>query len=179
MPKLHTTTSSPNYFGTHSVTPLTTESEASHSKPDELQPETAIVYCEGNFGEIDGKTANGLARHSEKYKILSIIDSAKEGQDAGEVLEGKKSGIPIYRDLGTALAHAGRAPNHLIFGIAPTSGMLSPAERQLLLRAIGYGINIVNGLHEFLNDDPEFKAACAKSGVIIRDVRKHRAKKDL
>jgi len=179
MPKLHTTTSSPNYFGTHSVTPLTTESEASHSKPDELQPETAIVYCEGNFGEIDGKTANGLARHSEKYKILSIIDSAKEGQDAGKLLDGEPSGIHIYRDLGTALAHAGRAPKHLIFGIAPASGMLSPAERRLLLRAIGYGINIVNGLHEFLNDDPEFREACAESGAIIRDVRKPRAKKNL
>ena len=28
---------------------------------------TAIVYCEGQFGEQDGKTANGLVRHSEKY----------------------------------------------------------------------------------------------------------------
>ena len=32
---------------------------------------TAIVYCEANFGAIDGKTANGLVRHSQKYKILS------------------------------------------------------------------------------------------------------------
>lgn len=27
---------------------------------------TAIVYCEGQFGEQDGKTANGLVRHSER-----------------------------------------------------------------------------------------------------------------
>jgi len=27
----------------------------------------ALVYCEGEFGKIDGKVANGLARHSEKY----------------------------------------------------------------------------------------------------------------
>ena len=26
---------------------------------------TAVVYCEANFGELDGKTANGLVRHSE------------------------------------------------------------------------------------------------------------------
>ena len=44
---------------------------------------TAIVYCEGNFGAIDGKTANGLVRHSEKYEILSVIDSDKAGLDAG------------------------------------------------------------------------------------------------
>ena len=36
---------------------------------------TAVVYCEGQFGEQDGKTANGLVRHSEKYEILSVIDS--------------------------------------------------------------------------------------------------------
>ena len=36
---------------------------------------TAVVYCEGQFGEQDGKTANGLVRHSEKYDVLSVIDS--------------------------------------------------------------------------------------------------------
>ncbi|MDC0497483.1 DUF1611 domain-containing protein, partial [bacterium] len=35
------------------------------------------------------------------------------------------------------------------------------------------------GLHEFLNDDPEFVAACAKSNVVIRDIRRPRPKKDL
>ncbi len=34
---------------------------------------SAFVYCEGNFGKIDGKTANGLVRHSQNYRILSVI----------------------------------------------------------------------------------------------------------
>ena len=154
--------------------------EGFHPKVSKVIPkETAIVYCEGNFGGIDGKTANGLARHSEKYKILSIIDSEKAEQDAGEILDGKKNGIAVYRDLGTALAQAGGPPDHLIFGIAPASGLLSKAERRVLLRAIAYGINIVNGLHEFLNDDAEFAEAAEKHGVVIRDVRRPREKKDL
>ncbi|NND50599.1 MAG: DUF1611 domain-containing protein, partial [Rhizobiales bacterium] len=41
------------------------------------------------------------------------------------------------------------------------------------------GISIVNGLHEFLNDDPEFAAAGVLNNVEILDVRKPRAKKDL
>ncbi|MGB6336332.1 MAG: DUF1611 domain-containing protein, partial [Thermoanaerobaculia bacterium] len=49
---------------------------------DERVP-TAVVYCEENFGCIDGKTANGLVRHSEKYEILSVIDSERAGFDAG------------------------------------------------------------------------------------------------
>lgn len=146
---------------------------------DRLRTATAIVYCEANFGSIDGKTANGLVRHSEKYDILSIIDSEKAGQDAGAVLDDKPNGIPVRRDLDDALEHAGRIPDYFIFGIAPASGMLSPSERGLVLRAIELGMNIVNGLHEFLNDDPEFAAACARSRVVIRDVRRPRDKKDL
>jgi uncharacterized NAD-dependent epimerase/dehydratase family protein len=41
------------------------------------------------------------------------------------------------------------------------------------------GMNIVNGLHEFLDDDPEFAAAAAAHGVEIVDVRRPRAKRDL
>jgi uncharacterized NAD-dependent epimerase/dehydratase family protein len=40
-------------------------------------------------------------------------------------------------------------------------------------------MSIVNGLHEFLNDDPEFAAAKAAHNVTILDVRRPRAKKDL
>ena len=39
----------------------------------------AFVYSENEFGKIDGKVANGLARHSEKYDVLGIIDSSKKG----------------------------------------------------------------------------------------------------
>jgi uncharacterized NAD-dependent epimerase/dehydratase family protein len=140
---------------------------------------TAIIYCEANFGELDGKTANGLIRRSEKYQILSVIDSEKAGLDTGMVLDNKANGIPIVRDLADALAHADATPDFYIFGMAPSSGMLSNHERALVLEAMSYGMNIVNGLHEFLNDDGVFAAACVASNVEIRDVRRPRAKKDL
>jgi uncharacterized NAD-dependent epimerase/dehydratase family protein len=140
---------------------------------------TAIVYCEGNFGAIDGKTANGLVRHSEKYDILSVIDSEKVGLDAGEVLGDAPNHIPICRDISDALKQAKSLPDYFIFGMAPSSGMLSTHERGLIIEAMGYGMNIVNGLHEFLNEDPVFTTACATYNVTINDVRKPRAKKDL
>lgn len=140
---------------------------------------TAIVYCEGNFGAIDGKTANGLVRHSEKYEILSVIDSEKAGLDTGMVLDEVPNAIPICRDLADALARAETTPDYFIFGMAPSSGMLSTYERGLVIEAMGYGMNIVNGLHEFLNDDPVFAAACLANDVTILDIRKPRAKKDL
>jgi len=128
---------------------------------------------------MDGKTANGLVRHSEKYEILSVIDSEKACLDAGMVLDDEPNGIPICRDLADALAQAGDVPKYFIFGMAPSSGMLSLHERGVVLKAIGLGMNIVNGLHEFLNDDLEFAAASAASNVKILDVRKPRAKKHL
>jgi uncharacterized NAD-dependent epimerase/dehydratase family protein len=141
--------------------------------------DSAVVYCEGNFGEIDGKTANGLVRHSEVYRILSVIDSRKAGLDAGEVLDGRANGISICSDLAEAIASAGCIPDFMIFGMAPASGMLSPVERGVMLDAIGRGINIINGLHEFLNDDPEFAAAAQANAVTILDVRRPREKKNL
>jgi uncharacterized NAD-dependent epimerase/dehydratase family protein len=146
---------------------------------DRKRVATAIVYCEANFGAVDGKTANGLVRHSERYEILSVIDSVKAGLDSGMVLDGQRNEIPVCRNLDAALAQAGTLPDYFIFGMAPASGMLSLHERSVVLEAMSHGMNIVNGLHEFLNDDPVFKAACAASNVEILDVRKPPEKKDL
>ncbi|WP_339716852.1 DUF1611 domain-containing protein [uncultured Sneathiella sp.] len=140
---------------------------------------TAIVYCEGNFGAIDGKTANGLVRHSEKYEILSVIDSEKAGLDSGAALGDAPNGIPICRDLTEALLLAESLPEYFIFGMAPSSGMLSTRERGLVIEAMSHGMSIVNGLHEFLNDDPVFAAACLSYNVTILDIRKPREKRDL
>ncbi len=148
------------------------------SKP-KISVATAVVYCEANFGGVDGKTANGLVRHSELYDIVAVIDSEKAGIDAGIALGEASKSIPICRNLSDALKHAGGTPDYFIFGMAPASGMLSTEERRLVLEAIGLGMNIVNGLHEFLNDDPEFAAASAWNHVQIVDIRKPRAKKDL
>ena len=146
---------------------------------EQSQIRTAIVYCEANFGSIDGKTANGLVRHSEKYRVLSVIDSEKVGLDTGMVLDDKPNAIPIWGDLAEALAHAGRLPDFFIFGMAPASGFMSKAERNVVLEAMGFGMNIVNGLHEFLNDDPEFASVSAAMNVEILDVRKPRPKGEL
>lgn len=140
---------------------------------------TAVVYCEGNFGRIDGKTANGLVRHSEKYHIMSVIDSTRGGSDAGDVLDNKPNSIPIYTNLNEALAYAPSMPEFFIYGMAPASGMLSPMERIIIIDAMRKGMNIVNGLHEFLNDDPELSAASVANNVTIIDIRRPRPKSEL
>ena len=151
---------------------------------DELAPPlplgtSAVVYCEGQFGEQDGKTANGLVRHSQKYQILSVIDSTHAGVDAGSFLDGHRNGIPVLADLPQAIAWSGRVPDYLICGVAPADGLLSSDQRVVLLDGIARGMHVINGLHEFLNDDAEFVAAALLAGVTITDVRRPKEKKDL
>ena len=45
---------------------INSESTATLNTGDDKAVVTAIIYCEANLGEVDGKTANGLVRHSEK-----------------------------------------------------------------------------------------------------------------
>lgn len=150
-----------------------------HVMPTGSNQPTAVVYCESNFGSIDGKTANGLVLQSDKYQIVSVIDSQKSGLDAGEALGGPHRGIPICSNLPEAIASAECPPDVFIFGIAPASGLLSVHERGVVIEAMSRGMDIVSGLHEFLGDDPVFAAAQAEYGVTIRDVRRPRNKKDL
>src|ERR1700742_39013 len=86
---------------------------------------TAVVYCEGLFGEQDGKTANGLVRHSEKYEILSVIDSTRAGVVAGKCPDGTPNGIRVLPPLTEPIAHPGGVPDHLICVSAPADGLLS------------------------------------------------------
>lgn len=163
------------FFGDSLVrdAPLFPAGSVNHESP------SAIVYCEGNFGDSDGKTANGLVRHSEKYRILSVIDSKQVGKDAGMVLDQIPNSIPICRDMAEAIAKADTIPDYFIYGVAPISGMLSSDERTIILEAMALGLNIVNGLHEFLSEDPEFIAAAASNDVTILDIRKPRDNKHL
>ncbi len=147
--------------------------------PGFAETPSAIVYCEGNFAGIDGKTANGLVRHSQAYRIVSVIDSGHAGKDSGEVLDGSANGILVSASLDAAIDAEAQRPDTLIYGMAPSTGKLSTADRAVILDAIARGMNVVSGLHEYLGDDPEISAAARARGVSIRDIRKPRPSKDM
>jgi uncharacterized NAD-dependent epimerase/dehydratase family protein len=139
---------------------------------------TAIVYSENEFGQLDGKVANGLARQSDSYKILGIIDSTKAGLDSGEHLDGTKNNIPIFHDIEDAIQRLDTVPDYFIYGIAPLASMLSKEQREVIFLAMKMGMNIVNGLPQFLTGDAEFMHKAKTFGVTINDVRKPPSKKD-
>jgi len=133
--------------------------------------ERALILAEGSFGKAGGKTANGLVRHSRRFQIVGVIDSTLAGRDAGEVLDGIRNGIPIVANLREGLALRAEA---LVIGVATFGGYIPQEFRLAIKDAIANSLNVVAGLHEYLNDDTEFSAMAAAQGVRLEDVRKPR-----
>lgn len=135
----------------------------------------AIVYCEGELRTTNGKTAHGLIRRSERYRVLSVIDSTCAGRDAAELLGGGPAGVPVLAsvDEGVRLAReAGSPATHLIMGLTPDGGRLPREARADLIRAIELGLHLVSGLHDFLSEDEELAGRARAAGVTLTDVRR-------
>jgi uncharacterized NAD-dependent epimerase/dehydratase family protein len=132
----------------------------------------ALILCEGAFATGDGKTANGLVRHTDRYRIAGVLDSRLVGRDAGEVLAGAPNGVPIFASLAEALEKAADRPTHLVIGLAPDGGRLPDDYRKVVIEALRAGINIDSGLHQFLSEDPELSKLAEENGATLRDVRR-------
>lgn len=135
----------------------------------------AIVYCEGAFNTLNGKTAHGLVRFSKRYQVLSVIDSRYAGRDAGEVLDGKFKDIPIFSTLDRAVRTAdssNQPATYFVVGLAPDGGRLPSKAKKDLCDAIAFGLNIDCGLHDYLSEDTELANLAKSYGTQIRDIRK-------
>ncbi len=126
------------------------------------------ILAEGYFGTSHAKTATGIIRYGD-WHISSIIDSGKQGQSILETT-GINHPAPIVASLEHAL-NCDPKPKTLILGIAPVGGNLPPAWRVIIKEAITNGLNIISGLHLFLNEDPELKQLAKQHQVILWDVR--------
>lgn len=135
------------------------------------QDANAVLLCEGAFATPTGKTGNGLVRRSRRYTVRGVIDSKLAGKDAGEVLDGVRNGIPIYKSVDEALK---KDPSirTMIFGLATDGGMLPKELRPHIRRAIERRLHVVSGLHEFISDDPQFAPLARRKRVDVFDIRK-------
>ncbi len=132
----------------------------------------AIVLTNGLLTSSDAKTAHGLIRGTERFTIVGIVDTeATAGKDAGELLDGKHRGIPVFANFENAIAQL-REVQYLIIGVATVGGKLPGNMLEVVIKAIHEGISIVNGLHEYLNEKPDIVALAKSKGVKLIDVRK-------
>ncbi len=126
-----------------------------------------LIVADGQFGPLTSKTANSCIRYFPE-RIVAVFDRAEAGKTVEQVL-GFGGGIPVVGDFDRGLA---LGPTALLIGIAPLGGQLPAEWRGWLRTALGHGVEIWNGLHTFLGDDPEFARLAQAKGVAIHDVRK-------
>jgi uncharacterized NAD-dependent epimerase/dehydratase family protein len=139
----------------------------------------AIVLTDGLLMTSDAKTAHGLIRGTERFHIIGLVDGeANAGKDAGELLDGKHRGIPVFASMEAALDNLEKV-DCLIIGVATVGGILPKNMLVLIYDAVKKGISVVNGLHEYLNDKPDLVAISASTGAALIDVRKPKSRADL
>ena len=133
---------------------------------------TAIILTHGQLSTLYGKTAHGLLRGTQRYKVLGVVDALHAGRDAGEVMDGRPRGVPVYATLAEALESVGEKPEYCVMGCATSGGVIPKDLRALILEAIRARMSVVNGLHETLDSDPDLVDAAREHEVALIDIRK-------
>jgi len=125
------------------------------------------VYAEGEFGKGHSKTAEGVIRYA-RNPVVAVIDSEQKGKTVRDVV-GLDCQAPIVGSVSESLRFK---PDALLLGTAWTGGRLPGAWRKDILTAIKSGLDIINGLHDFLGDDDEIARCAAEHDRRLLDVRR-------
>lgn len=129
------------------------------------QPRVALL-AEGLFTRATAKTAIGALRYAP-YPVVAVIDSTRAGTTAEEHV-GTGAGVPVVASLEEALRHG---PGVLLIGTASAGGRIPDDYRPILAAALAAGLEVWNGLHERLADDPALAAAIARGPGRVRELR--------
>lgn len=125
------------------------------------------LYAPGEFGKGSSKTAEGVLRYG-KNPITCVIDESQVGNSIKSVT-GIDVDAPIVGTIEQALA---RGADALLLGTAWNGGAMPDHWRKDIVKAIEGGLDIINGLHDFLENDANIVAAAKKHGKRLFDVRK-------
>ncbi|MEQ8574698.1 MAG: DUF1611 domain-containing protein, partial [Fulvivirga sp.] len=139
---------------------------------------TACIITGGLLHTINAKTAHGLIRQSDRFKILGVIDEVSAGQDAGELLDGINREIPVYDSIFTLIQSTDK-PQFALIGMATKGGVLPEELYPTIEECLKMGISIINGLHEALGDIKEFSSIAELNDANIYDIRKPKPFKEL
>jgi uncharacterized NAD-dependent epimerase/dehydratase family protein len=106
-----------------------------------------------------GKTLRGVLRY-RREAVEAIVDTTR----AGETMDG----VPIVARVEDALE---LGPNTALVGVATQGGVFPADWRALLRTCVEHGLDLENGLHVRLKDDPELVELAQRRGVELRDLR--------
>lgn len=138
----------------------------------------AVVLAGDLFETLYAKTTHGLVRGPSRYPLAAVVDRACAGRDAGEVLDGRANSIPIVDSIASLDCQA-KEITHCIVGVANHGGRMTDTVRAELKLAARAGMTLVNGLHQYLADDPELVALATEHGGEVIDFRRTRPPEEL
>jgi uncharacterized NAD-dependent epimerase/dehydratase family protein len=107
-----------------------------------------------------GKTMRGVLRY-RREDVVGILDSTRGGE--------MEDGVPVVATVEEALPFG---PTTALVGVVTQGGHFPPAWMEVLRACVEAGLDIENGLHVFLGDDPELSTLAAARGVELRDLRR-------
>jgi uncharacterized NAD-dependent epimerase/dehydratase family protein len=120
-----------------------------------------LLLAEGFSGDPHyGKTMRGVLRY-RRDDVVAILDSTR----AGEV----EDGVPVVGSVEDGVA---LGPTTALVGVATQGGRFPPEWIVILRACIDHGLDVENGLHVFLADDPELLALATERGVQLHDLRR-------
>jgi uncharacterized NAD-dependent epimerase/dehydratase family protein len=120
-----------------------------------------LLLAEGFSGDPHyGKTMRGVLRY-RRDDVVAILDSTRAGDT--------EDGVPIVATVEDAVPFG---PTTALVGVATQGGRFPPEWIAILRACVEHGIEIENGLHVFLADDPELRELAASRGVELRDLRR-------
>lgn len=128
-------------------------------------PRVAIL-AEGRLARATAKTAIGILRYAS-YPVVAIVDSTRAGSDASAHV-GVGTGVPVVASIAEA---ASRGAEAIVIGTAAAGGRIPDAYRPFLADALRRGLEVWNGLHERVLDDPALRAAADAGGGRVRELR--------
>jgi uncharacterized NAD-dependent epimerase/dehydratase family protein len=121
-----------------------------------------LILAEGFSADPHyGKTMRGVLRY-RRDDVAAILDSARAAGDT-------EDGVPVVRTVAEALP---LGADTALVGVATQGGRFPPAWIGLLRECVECGLDVENGLHVFLADDPELAVLAAARGVELRDLRR-------
>ncbi len=120
-----------------------------------------LLLAEGFSGDpLYGKTMRGVLRY-RREDVAAILDSTRVGET--------EDGVPVVGSVDEALL---LGPTTALVGVVTQGGRFPPAWLALLRACIEHGLDVENGLHVFLGDDPELRKLAEERGVELRDLRR-------
>ena len=120
-----------------------------------------LLLAEGFSGDPHyGKTMRGVLRY-RRDDVVAILDSTRPGET--------DEGVPVVDSVADALP---LGPTTALVGVATQGGRFPPEWIAILRACVEHGLDIENGLHVFLTDDPVLRELAAERGVELRDLRR-------